>query len=145
MTFPFLLAQAQAPGALPAPGWSDGPGVVRTLLSLIVVLVLMGGCLWLIRRGGWQGGLGKGPRAVQVETAVGIGDDGAVQHRGIGRRLMDEAERIAREHGKGKMLVISGVGVRGYYARLGYRHDGPYMSKDIIIKDISRRGHHGQE
>lgn len=74
MTFPFLLAQAQAPGALPAPGWSDGPGVVRTLLSLIVVLVLMGGCLWLIRRGGWQGGLRKGPRAVQVETAVGLGD-----------------------------------------------------------------------
>lgn len=67
-----LLAQAQAP--LPAVGWSDGPGVVRTILSLLVVLALLGGCLWLIRRGGWQGGLGKGPRPVQIETAVGLGD-----------------------------------------------------------------------
>ena len=72
MIVPFLLAQAQAP--LPAVGWSDGPGVVRTILSLLVVLGLLGGCLWLIRRGGWQGRLGKGPRPVQIETAVGLGD-----------------------------------------------------------------------
>lgn len=72
MRLTFLLAQAQQ-APVPA-GWSDGPGVVRTLLSLIVVLGLLGGCLWLIRRGGWQGGLRKGPRAVQIETAVGLGD-----------------------------------------------------------------------
>ena len=69
---PFLLAQAQT--TVPTAGWSDGPGVVRTLLSLLVVLGLMAGCLWLVRRGGLQGGLRKGPRAVQVETAVGLGD-----------------------------------------------------------------------
>jgi flagellar biosynthetic protein FliO len=74
VTVSFLLAQTQAPGAMPAPGWSDGPGVVRTLLALFVVLGLMAGCLWLIRRGGWQGGLRKGHRAVQIETAVGLGD-----------------------------------------------------------------------
>jgi flagellar protein FliO/FliZ len=74
VTVPFFLAQAQTPAAMPAPGWSDGPGVVRTLLALFVVLGLMAGCLWLIRRGGWQGGLRKGPRAVQIETAVGLGD-----------------------------------------------------------------------
>jgi flagellar biosynthetic protein FliO len=68
-----LLAQAQQ-APLPAVGWSDGPGVVRTLLSLLVVLGLLGGCLWLIRRGGWQGGLRQGPRPVQIETAVGLGD-----------------------------------------------------------------------
>ncbi|BCS33533.1 flagellar protein [Luteitalea sp. TBR-22] len=67
----FLLAQAQAVPV--TPGWSDGPGVVRTLLSLMVVIGLMAGCLWLIRRSGWQGGR-KGARAVQVETAVGLGD-----------------------------------------------------------------------
>lgn len=67
----YVLAQAQV--AAPAQGWSDGPGVVRTILSLVVVLGLMGGCLWLIRRGGWQGGR-KGPRAVQIETAIGLGD-----------------------------------------------------------------------
>jgi len=43
---------------------------------------------------------------------------------------MEEAERIAREeHGSQKLAVISGIGVRNYYARLGYQVDGPYMSK----------------
>ncbi|KAL4819485.1 hypothetical protein BDW67DRAFT_154683 [Aspergillus spinulosporus] len=52
------------------------------------------------------------------------------QHRGFGTLLMEEAERIAREeHGSTKISVISGVGVRSYYARLGYTLDGPYMSK----------------
>lgn len=72
MTLPFLVAQVQ--GATPAPGWSDGPGIVRTLLALLVVLGLMAACLWLVRRGGWQGGFRKGPRPVQIETAVGLGD-----------------------------------------------------------------------
>ncbi|KAK3060074.1 Elongator subunit, partial [Coniosporium uncinatum] len=53
-------------------------------------------------------------------------------HQGFGTLLMEEAERIAREeHGSGKIAVISGVGVRSYYARLGYELDGPYMSKDL--------------
>ena len=72
MTLSLLIAQAQSAG--PPPGWSDGPGLLRTVLSLIVVLGLMAGCLWLVRRGGWQGGLRKGPRPVQVETAVALGD-----------------------------------------------------------------------
>ncbi|KAI5476227.1 histone acetyltransferase [Pseudohyphozyma bogoriensis] len=52
------------------------------------------------------------------------------QHQGIGTLLMEEAERIAREeHGSKKLAVISGIGVRSYYARLGFKLDGPYMSK----------------
>ena len=54
------------------------------------------------------------------------------QHQGYGTLLMEEAERIAaREHGSTKMAVISGVGVRGYYARLGYVLQGPYMVKEL--------------
>ncbi len=68
---PFLVAQAQV---VTEPGWSDGPGVVRTLLSLIVVIGLMAGCAWLVRRGGLQLGARRGVRAVQVETAVPLGD-----------------------------------------------------------------------
>jgi len=42
---------------------------------------------------------------------------------------MEEAERIAREeHGSRKIAVISGIGVRSYYARLGYTLEGPYMT-----------------
>jgi len=43
---------------------------------------------------------------------------------------MEEAERIARnEHKSTKIAVISGVGTRNYYRKLGYELDGPYMSK----------------
>ena len=52
------------------------------------------------------------------------------QHQGFGTLLMEAAERIARdEHLSEKISVISGVGVRMYYAKLGYELDGPYMSK----------------
>ncbi|KAH6571647.1 elongator complex protein 3 [Batrachochytrium salamandrivorans] len=52
------------------------------------------------------------------------------QHQGFGTLLMEEAERIAlEEHGSVKMAVISGVGTRHYYRKLGYELDGPYMSK----------------
>lgn len=54
------------------------------------------------------------------------------QHQGFGTLLMEEAERIAKcEHGSTKILVISGVGTRQYYRKLGYELDGPYMSKSL--------------
>ena len=55
------------------------------------------------------------------------------QHQGYGTLLMEEAERIAKfEHGSSKLAVISGVGVRKNYSKLGYTLDGPYMSKMLI-------------
>lgn len=49
---------------------------------------------------------------------------------------MEEAERIAvEEHDSDKILVISGVGTRHYYRRLGYSLDGPYMSKMLRKKE----------
>lgn len=58
--------------------------------------------------------------------------DGALQHRGFGRILLEEAEKIAREEfDMKKTIVISGVGVRQYYFNLGYRQDGAYVSKAI--------------
>lgn len=54
------------------------------------------------------------------------------QHQGFGTLLMEEAARIAKEeHGSLKISVISGVGVRNYYAKLGYELDGPFMSKAL--------------
>jgi elongator complex protein 3 len=54
----------------------------------------------------------------------------AQQHQGYGALLMAEAERVAREeHRSTKVAVISGVGTRDYYRKLGYELDGPYMSK----------------
>ena len=57
-------------------------------------------------------------------------DDHSSQHRGIGKALLAEAEKIAREeYDARKMVVISGVGVKEYYRKLGYEKEGPYMTK----------------
>jgi elongator complex protein 3 len=54
----------------------------------------------------------------------------AFQHKGFGKKLLEKAENIAgEEFDAKKILVISGVGVRGYYRKLGYMQDGPYVSK----------------
>lgn len=64
---------------------------------------------------------------------VGIGKRGGVQHRGIGKKLMGEAERIAKEEfGLERMRVISGAGVRPYYYSLGYKLKEPYVEKDLM-------------
>ncbi len=55
----------------------------------------------------------------------------AVQHFGLGKKLMAEAEKIARKNHYKKIAVISGVGVREYYQKLGYRLEGSYMVKQI--------------
>jgi elongator complex protein 3 len=60
-------------------------------------------------------------------------DDRSIDLQGFGTLLMEEAERIAREeHGSIKLAVISGVGTRDYYRKLGYELDGPYMSKSLV-------------
>ncbi len=54
------------------------------------------------------------------------------QHRGFGRGLLEEAERISREElDARKVSVLSGIGIRNYYRRFGYERDGPYMSKPL--------------
>ncbi len=64
-------------------------------------------------------------------AATALGEEGAVQHRGIGKMLLAKAEEICLEHSKGKLVVIAGVGVREYYRRLGFVDDGVYVSKKL--------------
>ena len=50
--------------------------------------------------------------------------------------LMEEAERIAaEEHGSTKLSVISGVGTRHYYVKLGYVLENTYMVKMLKRAD----------
>uniref|UniRef100_A0A8C5DHB3 Elongator complex protein 3 n=1 Tax=Gouania willdenowi TaxID=441366 RepID=A0A8C5DHB3_GOUWI len=59
-------------------------------------------------------------------------DPSKFQHQGFGMMLMEEAERIAaEEHGSNKLAVISGVGTRNYYRKMGYELEGPYMVKKL--------------
>ena len=64
-------------------------------------------------------------------TSVGIGKKGKVQHTGIGKKLLASAEEVAKTYYKKKIVIISAVGVREYYRKLGYRLDGPYMVKKV--------------
>jgi elongator complex protein 3 len=53
------------------------------------------------------------------------------QHRGFGKWLVDEAERIAKENNCKIISIISGVGVRDYYRKLGYDLEKTYMVKKL--------------
>ncbi|HFC36219.1 MAG TPA: tRNA uridine(34) 5-carboxymethylaminomethyl modification radical SAM/GNAT enzyme Elp3 [Candidatus Moranbacteria bacterium] len=72
-------------------------------------------------------------------TAVGQKDKTSPQHIGLGKKLIKEAEKIARREltkldipkPKQKIIVISGIGVRAYYRKLGYRLQNTYMVKRL--------------
>jgi elongator complex protein 3 len=56
----------------------------------------------------------------------------AAQHAGLGKKLVFEAEKIAKEKFQVKKIaVISGVGVRGYFKKLGYKLENTYMVKNL--------------
>ena len=62
--------------------------------------------------------------------ALKLGQQGKIgQHTGLGKWLMDEAEKISKKSKCKKIYVISGVGVREYYRKLGYRLKDTYMVK----------------
>lgn len=62
---------------------------------------------------------------------LGTKSKSASQHKGLGKKLVEEAEKIAKKNKFKKVAVISGVGVRGYYRKLGYKKQGTYMTKSI--------------
>lgn len=53
----------------------------------------------------------------------------AWQHKGFGSSLLKHAEELSISEGCKKVVVISGVGVREYYYRHGYKKEGPYVAK----------------
>jgi len=55
----------------------------------------------------------------------------ASQHIGLGRCMMMKAEEISKRNGYRKIAVISGIGVREYYRKLGYELEGTYMVKHL--------------
>ncbi len=64
-------------------------------------------------------------------TALGIGKDslGESQHLGLGTKLVQKAEEIARTKGFSELAVISAIGTRDYYRKLGFELGELYMAK----------------
>jgi elongator complex protein 3 len=85
-------------------------------------------------------GSGKGPAATDraivrelhvygPEVPLKHQDSVAAQHKGLGKALLREAERLARDEFRvPELAVLSGVGARDYYrTEFGYRLRGDYM------------------
>jgi len=64
---------------------------------------------------------------------VPIGEPGKIQHTGLGKKLMAAAEAIAKKEKCDKIAVIAGVGVRGYYRKLGYGLKNTYLVKSLAL------------
>jgi elongator complex protein 3 len=61
---------------------------------------------------------------------LGRHDGEAAQHRGLGQQLLEEAARVTFEDaGAAWLYVLSGVGVKPYYRRLGFTDAGVYLRR----------------
>lgn len=68
-------------------------------------------------------------------TVTSIGKEGNCQHKGLGTKLMKKAEEISKSNGYNKIAVISSIGARTFYTKIGYyldKGDGEYMIKYLI-------------
>jgi elongator complex protein 3 len=65
--------------------------------------------------------------------ALGFGaeENGAAQHIGLGSQLIEQAALVARERGYRRLAVISAVGTRRYYQKLGFAAGALYHVMDL--------------
>ena len=67
-------------------------------------------------------------------------DKNKTQHSGFGKKLLKKAEEISYNKGFKKVAIISGVGVRQYYEKNGYKLVKNYMIKELkynyYVKEI---------
>ena len=56
----------------------------------------------------------------------------SAQHHGLGRMLIERACQIARESDYRAINVISAVGTRAYYRKLGFADNGLYQQKSLL-------------
>jgi elongator complex protein 3 len=62
---------------------------------------------------------------------IGADRQGSAQHAGLGTRLMQRAEEIARSQGYQRMAVIAAVGTRAYYLERGFERGKLYLVKPL--------------
>lgn len=68
---------------------------------------------------------------VEVPVATRATEVSEYQHRGLGRRLLEHAEQLARSAGYRSLYVLSAIGTREYYRHLGYARSGPWMARRL--------------
>lgn len=70
-------------------------------------------------------------RTVSQQLPLSKRNDSSWQHRGLGEKLIDRCLELSADEGKERMLVMSGVGAREYYRKLGFERNGPYMDRKL--------------
>jgi elongator complex protein 3 len=113
-------------------GWETFISFEDADQDILIGLLRLRKCTDMVHRPELKGGVSIVRELHVYGTAIPVSarDPTKFQHQGFGQLLMEEAEKIAlEEHGSWKLSVISGVGTRQYYRKLGYELDGPYMSK----------------
>lgn len=81
-------------------------------------------------------------RLVRVGGVVRLGRMAVTQGArgtGVGRRLLDFAERVAREEGAGRMTLHAQTSARGFYARAGYAAEGEEFLDAGIVHVAMRK------
>ena len=68
-----------------------------------------------------------------VVVAIGGQRRGRSQHLGLGRRLIDAAAQRAARDGYEDLAVISSVGTREYYRRLGFVDGQLYQHRPLTV------------
>ena len=68
-----------------------------------------------------------GKKGKLAKKTVGV----HAQHKGLGKQLIKKAEQIAENEKADKIFIISGIGARQYYKKLGYKLENNYMVKSI--------------
>jgi elongator complex protein 3 len=66
------------------------------------------------------------------ELPIGKKSEEGWQHRGFGKELIEEAMSVCTEEFNKKYLfVLSGIGVKPYYRKLGFKDKGSYLYKKL--------------
>ena len=58
---------------------------------------------------------------------IGETTQGKAQHLGLGKSLIENAKQITKDNGFDKLAVISSVGTREYYRKLGFKLESLYQ------------------
>ncbi|GAJ04294.1 unnamed protein product, partial [marine sediment metagenome] len=89
----------------------------------------------IARLGGEIGGNSALIRELHIygpEVSLSQRNPTAAQHKGLGKALLREAERIAsNEFQTQQMIILSGVGAKEYYRESGYSSQEDYMVKSL--------------
>jgi ELP3 family radical SAM enzyme/protein acetyltransferase len=72
----------------------------------------------------------------EVISTSDVNHKTSFQHKGIGKKLLQYAENKASNMGYQKIAVISGVGVKRYYEKMGYFEVDKYMMKPLMRSDL---------